>query len=53
MIDHLHAGPGKFNGFGARGALSIPWYAGQFSAHLLHRQPLPQEADLQRYQQLL
>jgi glycine/D-amino acid oxidase-like deaminating enzyme len=42
-----------FNGFGARGALSIPWFAEQFSAHLLHGQPLPEEADLQRYQQLL
>ena len=42
-----------FNGFGARGALSIPWYAQEFSAHLLRRHPLPEEADLLRYRQLI
>ena len=42
-----------FNGFGARGALSIPWYAQQFSAHLLHRQAIPEEADIKRYRALL
>ncbi len=37
-----------FNGFGARGALTIPWYAQQFVAHLLNEEPLPQEADIRR-----
>jgi len=41
-----------FNGFGARGALSIPWYAERFSAHLLEGAPIPEEADIQRFQEL-
>jgi glycine/D-amino acid oxidase-like deaminating enzyme len=38
-----------FNGFGARGALSIPWYAERLAAHLLHDAPLPAEADIRRF----
>ena len=38
-----------FNGFGARGALTIPWYAGRFSAHLTRGMPLPPEADIRRF----
>ena len=38
-----------FNGFGARGALSIPWFAEQFAAHLLHGAALPPEAAIARY----
>ncbi len=36
------------NGFGARGALSIPWYAGRLAAHLQTGQALPGEADIRR-----
>ena len=42
-----------FNGFGARGALSIPWHAEQFAAHLLEGAPIPPEADIRRYRDLL
>jgi glycine/D-amino acid oxidase-like deaminating enzyme len=38
-----------FNGFGARGALTIPWYAERMSAHLVDGAPLPQEADIRRF----
>lgn len=37
-----------FNGFGARGALSIPWYAARMTDHLVHARPLPAEADIDR-----
>lgn len=37
-----------FNGFGARGALSIPWYAQRFANYLLQGEALPEEADLGR-----
>ncbi|MEJ2576276.1 MAG: FAD-dependent oxidoreductase [Gammaproteobacteria bacterium] len=33
------------NGFGARGSLTIPWYAGRLIEHLEHGTPLPAEAD--------
>ncbi len=36
------------NGFGARGALSIPWYTARLAAHLQTGQPLPAEADIRR-----
>lgn len=42
-----------FNGFGARGALSIPWFAERFAAHLLHGDSIPTEADIARYAELL
>lgn len=38
-----------FNGFGARGALSIPWYAERLGDHLDHGMPLPPEADIGRF----
>lgn len=38
-----------FNGFGARGALSIPWYAEQFTDHLLKGTAIPPAADIVRY----
>ena len=38
-----------FNGFGARGALSIPWYARRMADYLLQGRPLPAEADLARH----
>jgi len=38
-----------FNGFGARGSLTIPWYAQRLTAHLLHAAPLPAEADIRRF----
>jgi glycine oxidase len=37
------------NGFGARGALSIPWYAERLADHLCDGIPLPAEADIQRF----
>lgn len=38
-----------FNGFGARGALSIPWYSERMCEYLLDRQPLPDIADISRF----
>lgn len=38
-----------FNGFGARGALTIPWYAQCLTRHLLNGVPLPAEADIRRF----
>lgn len=37
-----------FNGFGARGALTIPWHAEQMCEYLLHQRPLPDSANIQR-----
>jgi glycine/D-amino acid oxidase-like deaminating enzyme len=37
-----------FNGFGARGALAIPWYAQCLRDHLIEGTPLPPEADITR-----
>lgn len=42
-----------FNGFGARGALSIPWHAEQFAGHLLNDKAIPAEADILRYRDRL
>lgn len=39
-----------FNGFGAHGALRIPWHATQFANHLMNGADLPAEANIQRYQ---
>jgi glycine/D-amino acid oxidase-like deaminating enzyme len=36
------------NGFGARGALSIPWYTERLGRHILDGTPLPPEADIRR-----
>ncbi|MGZ8924202.1 MAG: NAD(P)/FAD-dependent oxidoreductase [Methylosarcina sp.] len=38
-----------FNGFGARGSLSIPGYSRQFADFLLKDISLPQRCDIQRY----
>ena len=38
-----------FNGFGARGALVIPWYAQRLADHLQHGTALPAEADIRRF----
>ncbi len=40
-----------FNGFGARGALSIPWYSERMCDHLLEQHPLPPAADIGRFKQ--
>lgn len=37
-----------FNGFGARGALTIPWYALKMAEHLNSGLALPAEADIRR-----
>ncbi len=51
LLGRHQAQPGLwvFNGFGARGALTIPWYAERLSAHLLQGAPLPPEADIARF----
>jgi glycine/D-amino acid oxidase-like deaminating enzyme len=38
-----------FNGFGAKGSLSIPYYARRFADFLLHGAALPATADVQRH----
>lgn len=37
------------NGFGARGALTIPWYTQRLARHLIEKVPLPPEADARRF----
>lgn len=37
-----------FNGFGAKGSLTIPWYAQRFVAHLEQDRSLPPESDIRR-----
>ena len=38
-----------FNGFGARGSMTIPYYAECLAEHLVNHQPLPGEVDINRY----
>ena len=38
-----------FNGFGARGALTIPWHANHFVTHLIEEQALDAQVDIARY----
>lgn len=38
-----------FNGFGARGALTIPWYGIRMREYLLAQRPLPAQADIKRF----
>lgn len=38
-----------FNGFGARGALTIPWYSIRMREYLLTQRPLPLQADIGRF----
>ena len=51
LLGHHPEYPGLwiFNGFGARGALTIPWYAQRLTAHLTAAAPLPREADIRRF----
>lgn len=39
-----------FNGFGAKGGLLIPWYAGRMADFLTNGAPLPLNADLSRHE---
>ena len=41
-----------FNGFGAHGSLTIPWYSQQMLDWLEHQQRLPAAADIHRYRAL-
>ena len=38
-----------FNGFGAKGSLTIPWYAQRFAEYLEGQEVLPGDADIARY----
>ncbi len=38
-----------FNGFGAHGSLSIPWFSQRMADWLLDGRPLPEAADLRRF----
>lgn len=40
---------GIFNGFGARGSLTIPYYAKLFSNYLVEKTALPGSVDIKRY----
>ncbi|OGT91606.1 MAG: hypothetical protein A2286_10225 [Gammaproteobacteria bacterium RIFOXYA12_FULL_61_12] len=44
-----HPGLSIFNGFGAKGSLSIPWHARRFAEYLGERGPLPPHADIGRF----
>lgn len=39
-----------FNGFGARGGLSIPWCAEKLANWMIYSQPLPAAIDVRRYE---
>lgn len=39
-----------FNGFGAKGSLSIPWYCRRFADYLLNGESLPELCDIKRYE---
>lgn len=38
-----------FNGFGAHGSISIPWYSERMAGWLLEGEPLPENADIGRF----
>ena len=38
-----------FNGFGARGTLTIPWHARRFARYLRDELPLPEASDIGRF----
>ncbi len=40
---------GIFNGFGARGSLTIPWYSRVFTDSIVKQRKLPATVDIQRY----
>ncbi|MBL1266107.1 NAD(P)/FAD-dependent oxidoreductase [Candidatus Methylomicrobium oryzae] len=39
-----------FNGFGAKGSLSIPWHCRRFADYLLTGEALPERCDVKRYE---
>jgi glycine/D-amino acid oxidase-like deaminating enzyme len=39
-----------FNGFGAKGSLSIPWHCRRFADYLLTGKGLPERCDIRRYE---
>ncbi|MGJ0484534.1 MAG: NAD(P)/FAD-dependent oxidoreductase [Methylomicrobium sp.] len=39
-----------FNGFGAKGSLSIPWHCRRFADYLLNGESLPELCDIKRYE---
>jgi glycine/D-amino acid oxidase-like deaminating enzyme len=39
-----------FNGFGAKGSLSIPWHCRRFADFLLHGEALPEHCDIRRHE---
>ncbi len=42
-----------FNGFGSRGSLLIPWYSQSFSQTLINNNPVPKEASIHRFKNLV
>jgi glycine/D-amino acid oxidase-like deaminating enzyme len=42
-----------FNGFGSRGSLLIPWYSQSFSQTLMNNTPVPKEASINRFKNLI
>jgi len=44
-----HSTLGIFNGFGSKGSLLTPWYAGMFVSHITEESPLPSQADIGRF----
>ena len=48
-----HKNIGIFNGFGSRGSLMIPWYSQSFSQTLTNNAPIPQEASISRFKNII
>lgn len=48
-----HPAVGIFNGMGAKGCSLAPFFAAQFTSHLLHHTPIYPEADVNRFQRVL
>ena len=48
-LHHEHSTLGIFNGFGARGSLTIPHYAERFADFLISGTSLPSAVDIQRF----
>lgn len=49
----LYPPVGIFNGMGSKGCSLAPYFAAQFTEHLLHGTPLHPEADIQRFARIL
>lgn len=49
----LHASIGVFNGMGTKGCSLSPYFAKQFTQHLIHQEPLHPLADVQRFKKIL